>query len=213
MILSIIIMVSVCYLVGNISGALITTKIFELEDIRHLGSGNLGTTNMARNHGIKFGFITFLIDFSKGLLCTWLSFLIMNLLFNDASLARLLAFFGGLSVIVGHIFPVLLKFKGGKGFATGIAVLGFMFPIPTLICLLVALIVLLISDRMSVCAFCFFILEVCYCWIFQTNVDVLLPIASSIMLILILYAHRQNIVRLLHNEEKPLGIRSRLFNK
>lgn len=213
MILSIIIMVIVCYLVGNISGALITTKIFELEDIRHLGSGNLGTTNMARNHGIKFGSITFFIDFSKGLLCTWLSFLIMYLLFNDVALARLLAFFGGLSVIIGHIFPVFLKFKGGKGFATGIAVLGFMFPIATLICLLVALIVLLIFDRMSVCAFCFFILEVCYCWIFQTKIDVLLPIASSIILILILYAHRQNIVRLIHNEEKPLGIRKKLFNK
>ena len=108
---------------------------------------------------------------------------------------------------------MFLKFKGGKGFATGIAVLGFMFPIATLICLLVALIVLLIFDRMSVCAFCFFILEVCYCWIFQTKIDVLLPIASSIILILILYAHRQNIVRLIRNEEKPLGIRRKLFNK
>ena len=213
MVLSIILMVIICYFFGNISGALITTKLFELEDIRHMGSGNLGTTNMARNHGVKYASVTFLIDFLKGLICVGGTYFIMNKLYSDVSLARTLSLFAGLSVIVGHIFPVFLKFKGGKGFATGIAVFLFMFPLVTIICLLVAIIILIIFDRMSVCAFCFFVLEICYCWIFQTNINILLPIVSTIILFLILYAHRQNIVRLFHHEEKPLGIRKKLFKQ
>ena len=103
----------VSYLCGNISFARIISRKLD-SDITKLGSGNPGTTNMLRNFGFKIGLINFILDISKG----FLPVLATELIFDNA----ILTYIAGVSVIVGHIYPVIYKFKGGKGIATMLGV-------------------------------------------------------------------------------------------
>ena len=116
---------SVCsYLFGNINWALIISKI-KKTDIRKLGSGNPGTLNMSRNLGLKAGLLTFFLDIMKGAIPTLVVFfLTRNKVFADTEfiVADFAVYLCGLCAVLGHIFPVFLKFKGGKGIATTIGV-------------------------------------------------------------------------------------------
>ncbi len=113
------------YLIGSINWSIIISKA-QKRDIRSLGSGNPGTLNMSRNFGLKFGLLTFLLDVLKGAIPTLVSFFVFknkcfaNSIFVVSDFAIYLV---GLSVVLGHIYPLYLKFKGGKGIASTIGVL------------------------------------------------------------------------------------------
>lgn len=104
------------YLLGSIPFGLIVGRYFGLGDIRQSGSGNIGATNMTRVAGKKFGAIVLVLDAAKGLLAVWI--VTSNLAPNQPSLA----IWTGFAAILGHIFPIWLKFQGGKGVATALAV-------------------------------------------------------------------------------------------
>ena len=104
----------ICYLIGSIPFGLILTKLFDNNDLRNIGSGNIGATNVNRLIGKKFGFITLILDFLK----TFCPCLIMHKYFGTEVGAAI-----GFLTILGHMFPIWLKFKGGKGVAS---YMGFM---------------------------------------------------------------------------------------
>lgn len=114
----------ISYLFGSINWALIISKL-KRADIRKMGSGNPGTLNMGRNLGFKFGLLTFFLDVFKGALPTLIAFFVFKdeLFANSEFYVRDFAvYLCGLCVVLGHIYPIYFKFKGGKGIASTIGV-------------------------------------------------------------------------------------------
>ena len=115
-----IIAAAACYLVGCFNFAVIISQ-FKNRDIRDVGSGNPGTMNMMRTFGLKVGIINFFCDALKGgLPVLAVYFIFRNSVFagTDVVVADVMRYFCGLFVVIGHIFPVTMKFKGGKGIAS-----------------------------------------------------------------------------------------------
>ncbi len=120
------------YLVGSIPFAFIIAKRVKHIDIRYAGEGNVGSRNVLHTVGRFYGILVGILDFSKGisisLLCLWLE------------LPLTITFIAGFFVILGHGFPIFLKFRGGKGAAAALGFLCGLFPLPTLSALLLSLI-------------------------------------------------------------------------
>jgi glycerol-3-phosphate acyltransferase PlsY len=115
----------ISYLIGSINWSIIISKS-QKKDIRSMGSGNPGTLNMSRNFGLKFGLLTFLLDVLKGAVPTLVAFFVFkNYTFKNSSflVSDLAIYLVGFSVVIGHIYPIFLKFKGGKGIASTIGAL------------------------------------------------------------------------------------------
>lgn len=199
------------YFIGNFSTAIFISNKFIHKDIRELGSKNPGTTNMTRVFGIKYGVITLCLDFFKGFICAFAGKVIFTSM-GGAEFGILAGYLAGFAVILGHNYPILLGFKGGKGFASGLGVYIAMNPGFTLILLLFGVVLLLIVDRMSVFALTFFAVEAIYHLRVYTKEHWLIIFIPCIYFILIIISHRSNIIRLLHGEEKPLGLISILKN-
>ena len=114
----------VSYFIGNLNWAIIISK-FKKTDIRTMGSGNPGTLNMSRNFGLKLGLLTFFLDILKGAIPTLVAFFFFkNKTFSGTAfiVSDFAIYLCGFSAILGHIYPVALKFKGGKGIASTIGV-------------------------------------------------------------------------------------------
>ncbi|MBO4251453.1 MAG: glycerol-3-phosphate acyltransferase [Clostridia bacterium] len=117
--------IGVCsYLFGSFNWALIISRLKKL-DIRKVGSGNPGTLNMSRNLGFKFGLLTFFLDLLKGAMPTLVAFFVFNdqkFSNSDFYIRDFAIYLSGLCVVLGHIYPIYFKFKGGKGIASTIGV-------------------------------------------------------------------------------------------
>ena len=201
----------VCYFCGNFCGAIIISKIFLKKDIRNFGSSNAGTTNMSRVFGVKFGIVTFAIDCLKGFLAVEITRLIVSYQISNF-LGEFAGYLVGIAIILGHNYPIVFKFKGGKGFASAIGILLALNPVMTAIALIVCLIILIGTDIMSIYAISFFTTTMIYTC-FMTDIHVSMKICTVIYFILGVYAHKNNIKRLLKGEERKLGIKSKLFSR
>ena len=119
--MDLILITSICYLMGSIPFGLILTKIFLKKDIRKIGSGNIGATNALRSGNKKIGYLTLVLDILKAIVPV----LYIKYYFPE------LIYISSLSVFLGHVFPIWLKFKGGKGVATYVAVSYTHLTLPT----------------------------------------------------------------------------------
>ncbi len=198
----IIVIALISYAMGNISFARIISGKLN-SDITKLGSGNPGTTNVLRNFGFKIGLINFILDISKG----FIPVLVTRLVFGEP----ILTYIAGISVIIGHIYPCVYKFKGGKGIATMIGVFFATNPLATAIVVVVAGIAWLLFQYGSMSSFiCVTVLTV----IEGINAKSTLPENESIVVCLLLYAiflltwfaHRKNIERLLVGKESKVDL-------
>ena len=118
--MDLILITSICYLMGSIPFGLILTKIFLKKDIRKIGSGNIGATNALRSGNKKIGYLTLVLDILKAIIPV----LYIKYYFPE------LIYISSLSVFLGHVFPIWLKFKGGKGVATYVGCLLYTSPSP-----------------------------------------------------------------------------------
>jgi glycerol-3-phosphate acyltransferase PlsY len=198
----------VCFGFGSINYSVIFSRLLKKDDVRQHGSGNAGTTNMFRVFGLKMGLLTFLCDTVKGVVPCLLARLIFA---NAADGGVFASYVAGLFAVTGHIFPLFLRFRGGKGFAT---TLGFMLAVQPILalCVILALVaVILLTDRMSVAAlFAVLVFTACH-WIFLLpTVGIECCILISIDALLVIIAHRANIVRLFQGCELPTGVRKAL---
>ena len=180
------------YLLGSIPFGLILTKLFLKKDIRKIGSGNIGATNVLRSGNKLIGYITLFLDILKAIIPV----VYIKLNYPD------LIYISSLSVFLGHVFPIWLKFKGGKGVATYVGILfsinlilGFIFCISWLLVFLLSKYSSLSSlvASLSVPLFLFF-----------TNGEQI--IFFIILFVLIFYTHRENIKRLKNKEESKSNI-------
>ena len=201
----------VAYLVGSIPWSIIIGKTVKGIDIRQHGSGNPGTTNAIRVLGKKLGMIVFVLDVFKG---GFVILLIRLGLFANFDIFHPLLY--GLISAIGHIYPVFLKFKGGKAVATGVGIFLFYAPLLGVIGLLGYIITLKLTRYVSVSScmgtFSLFAAAILVYFIgpapetrleflFGPRGELWIPIISSIGLVLILYRHRGNFKNIMNKVE------------
>ncbi|MBZ5201718.1 glycerol-3-phosphate 1-O-acyltransferase PlsY [Planomicrobium chinense] len=180
--------VLLAYLLGSIPSALWIGKIFYNTDIRTKGSGNLGATNTFRTLGAKAGIVVTVLDILKGTAATLIP------LYIDTNIHPLIF---GVIAVVGHMFPVFAKFKGGKAVATsGGILLGYQWPL-FLVAVAVLLITLKITKMVSLSSIILAVVAVIYTTIYAINTGDYLFLAVIIVLAtFIIYRHRANIGRI-----------------
>lgn len=189
--LEIILLFIGAYTLGSIPTGLILTKVFLKKDIRDIGSGNIGATNVLRT-GKKFlAFLTLLLDIAKGFLTIFIS----SKYFQDY------IYITGLLCFLGHIFPVWLKFKGGKGIATYLGILLGMSFYLALTFGLSWLIIIYFSRYSSISSMLSSINVTIASYFFET-IDQ--NFFFLILLILIIYSHKENIIRLKNKTEDKI---------
>ena len=191
--INLIIVASYSYLLGSIPFGLILTKLFLKKDIRDVGSGNIGTTNVLRTGKKSLAAATLLLDLLKG----YLSVVITFYYFED------LISYSALLCFAGHIFSIWLKFKGGKGVATYLGVilaLSYKFFLIFGISWLILTFLLRFASLSSIVSTLIIFL---YSYFFENNYFSLI---LFIFFIIILYTHRENIVRLKNSSENKIKL-------
>lgn len=190
MIAEIILVIFVSYTLGSIPSGIIFAKIFRLKDIRTIGSGNTGTTNVLRTGNYTAAALTLGLDFGKACLAIYLCQLINDQFILISSLA----------VLIGHIFPIWLKFRGGKGFA---CYLGIMLMINLYLFIFVSLIWLIVffSKRVSSLSALLSCLSGVLISIIYFNSNISLVV---LLTILIFVTHLENIKRLINGTETKI---------
>jgi len=179
------------YLLGSIPFGLIYTKIAGLGDIRNIGSGNIGATNVLRTGNKQVAAYTLLSDIAKGSIAV----LITNKFFSEYSLLSFLI------VYLGHIFPVWLKFKGGKGVATfigGILITNYILGLVFLITWGVIAKIFKISSLSAIIAF---IVTLVITFVFY---DFNLTLLMFFFTVFSIYTHRDNIKRIISGDESKI---------
>jgi len=180
------------YLLGSIPFGFILTKIFLKKDIREIGSGNIGATNALRAGNKTLGYITLVLDIAKAILP------VLYVKFNYPDYI----FIASLSAFLGHVFPVWLKFKGGKGVATYVGILFSINLILGLIFFFSWAFTFLISKYSSLSSLVASLVVPVYLIIFNNYNSIFF----IIMFVLIFYTHRENIKRLKNNQESKTKI-------
>jgi glycerol-3-phosphate acyltransferase PlsY len=195
-----IIYILLAYLCGSIPFAYIVTKANGKVDIRTLGSGNSGATNVFREIGKCAGVITLSADILKGFIPVYFATFINNSFSYSVAVAA--------AAMAGHMFTIFLKFKGGKGVATGLGVFSALMPLPSLIALSIFGLVFVLSRYVSLGSICA-VISLPLSSYFLGYDAAELVIFTSVTTLLIIYRHRANIKRLIERSEKKL----RIFNK
>ena len=183
----------ISYLMGSVPFGFILTKIFLKKDIREIGSGNIGATNALRTGNKAIGYSTLVLDIFKAVAPV----IYVKVFYQDY------LYIASLCAFLGHVFPIWLKFKGGKGVATYVGILcsmNIMFGIVFGICWLVTFFISKFSSLASLIGS--FSVPV-YLFLFESTENELF---FGIMFILIFYTHRENIKRLINKEENKTKI-------
>ena len=181
------------YLMGSIPFGYILTKILLKKDIREIGSGNVGATNALRTGNKIIGYGTLLLDILKAII----TIIFIKLNFTDY------LYISSLCVFIGHVFPIWLKFQGGKGIATYVGILfcinimfGFIF-------IIIWLLIFLIFKYSSLSSLIASLSIPIYLLFFLNNQNLYF---FTIMFVLVFFTHRENIKRLINKEESKSKI-------
>ena len=193
------------YLLGSIPFGLIVTKLYGTKDIRKIGSGNIGATNVLRTGQKGLAVITLILDGFKGYLSVSIVYLLTKVfLVNEIELNSTAFNFyfislSGLSAVLGHCFPIWLKFRGGKGVATGFGVFLALNPEIVFIVLIIWILVFLLLKISSLSSLISFITLPILFFVLKNNMSFL--IVSILISTIVIFKHKENILRLIKKEE------------
>ena len=190
--INLIIVAVYSYFLGSIPFGLVLTKIFLKKDIREIGSGNIGTTNVLRTGKKSLAITTLMLDLLKG----YFSIIITFTYFEN------LISYSALICLVGHIFPVWLKFKGGKGVATYLGVILALSYKFFLIFGITWLFLSFLFRYASLSSIVSSLIVFVYSYFYINNFSLIL----FIFFVIIVYTHRENIVRLKNSEESKIKL-------
>ena len=183
----------VCYLMGSIPFGFILTKIFLKKDIRDIGSGNIGATNVLRTGNKLIGYLTLALDITKA---------IIPVIYVKINFPELI-YIASLCAFLGHVFPIWLKFKGGKGVATYVGILfsiNILLGVVFISCWIITFLISKYSSLSSIIAS----LSVPIYLLIKGDIGTV--IFFIIMFVLIFFTHRENIKRLKNKEESKSKI-------
>ena len=183
----------ISYLIGSIPFGFLLTKIFLGKDIREIGSGNIGATNALRTGNKLIGYSTLILDIGKAVI------LLLIIKFNFSEYL----FTSSIAVFLGHVFPIWLKFKGGKGVATYVGILFCVNIYLAVIFIFVWFVVFIMSKYSSLASMVASLLVPLSSYFFIDNINYYFYI---IFFLLILITHRENIKRLKNNTESKTKI-------
>jgi len=190
--INLIIVAVYSYLLGSIPFGLVLIKIFLKKDIREIGSGNIGTTNVLRTGKKSLAVATLVLDLLKGYFSIVITFIYFD---NLISYSALICF-------IGHIFPIWLKFKGGKGVATYLGVILALSYKFFLIFGITWLVLSFLFRYASLSSIISSLIVFIYSYFFINNFSLIL----FIFFVIIIYTHRENIVRLKNSEESKIKL-------
>jgi len=190
-----LILILLAYLVGSIPFGLILSKLFAKTDIRSAGSGNIGATNVMRVLGKKLGVLTLMFDILKGAIFVILAEVVTH--------SEIWASLAGLAAFLGHLYPIYLKFRGGKGVATSVGIFLFLAPYALLVDIVIFLLVVYQTRYVSLGSIIAAALLPVILLVFSYSyVYVILAVIMGGFIIL---RHRDNIQRLKQGRETKFG--------
>lgn len=199
------------YLLGSINFAVIFSSIFLKKDVRKLGSGNAGTTNVMRSAGFLPGALTFIFDALKGFAACFLGKELFEYAATKTDAFFVVGIYGafacGLLCMLGHIFPIFFGFKGGKGVATSVGIFAVCSPMAIISGLLVFAIVLILSKMVSLASLIATVVVASLAIVLYNGEASILPVAvlSIAMGLLVFIKHKDNIKRLINGTERKIG--------
>lgn len=195
----IILSIIISFLCGSIpTGYLIIKKLYGI-DIRTKGSGNIGSTNVKRVAGTKIAIIVQIIDILKGIIPVFLGIYLAKTIELPVSTNIYLSVIA-IAVILGHDYTPFLGFKGGKGVNTTVGAFILIAPIPTLVGVALHFILRLFTSIVSIRSIAIGVTILIICIIMKSPISII--VASAIACILMIFRHKDNLIRLVHNEEK-----------
>ena len=212
MAMTVIVTIVAAYLIGSINFAVSFAKAFTKRDVRELGSGNAGATNVLRSAGVLPGILTFVFDALKGFVACYMGKIIFEYIFTQtgAELSKGIigAYICGVACMLGHIFPFFFGFKGGKGVAISVGIFSVCCPIAIIIGLCVFAAVTIISKFVSLGSILATITVVVLSIFFTDKTALIFPqiIAILIMGFIVIIKHKDNIKRLLAGNESKIKI-------
>jgi len=194
--MKIVLIITICYLLGSIPFGYIVGKLFKKIDIREFGSGNIGATNAFRILGPSLASLVVIGDIGKGIFSIYL----VKYLNIDSSLILTIA---GLAVICGHDWSLFLGFKGGKGIATTFGVVFVLNPTISILALIIWGVVIVTTKYVSLSSICAIISIFVFTILFKQPYEYIL--FSAIILVLGILNHKENIKRLKLKKESKIG--------
>jgi glycerol-3-phosphate acyltransferase PlsY len=194
--------ISAAYLIGSLSFAVIVSKLMGLPDPRSFGSGNPGATNVLRTGRKAAAALTLLGDALKG----WLAVILARQFAPQFGQPEEVVLLCALAVFIGHLFPVFFRFQGGKGVATALGVLLALNPWLGLACLLTWLFMAKVFRISSLAALTTAVLAPVYAGLLMGWGNS--AIAVLVIALLLVYRHKNNLVKLVNGEESRIGARS-----
>ena len=195
------VVVVTCYLLGNLNGSVCISTLVAHDDVRNHGSGNAGLTNFIRNYGIQSGLLVMLIDVLKAACACFLGGLILK----PYGYYQEGLILGALSVSIGHDFPALLGFKGGKGILCGVTIAGVIDWRIAVIIFGAFAVVYAITQYVSLSSLVGSILFTVFFVVFHHD-NLLVMLGGVIIGLLAVYMHRTNIVRLVKGTESKTNL-------
>jgi glycerol-3-phosphate acyltransferase PlsY len=202
-----LLILAAAYLLGSIPTGYLLVRIFRKEDVRETGSGNIGATNVARAGGKGLGILTLLLDALKGYLAVLLA---MHFAPSINGRASTLAIAAAVAAVIGHVFTVWLRFKGGKGIATALGVFIALVPLVALASLLLFILVFALSRYVSLASIVAAAAIPLLAWLLVPAHTPPLLIGLSIISLLCILKHHANITRLLNGTESRFASAKRV---
>ncbi len=205
-----VLVILTAYLLGSIPFGFLVSRLYGVKDIRLVGSGNIGMTNVWRTVGPSAALLVFIGDVGKGMLAVFLTPVL-----SDASLnLEYLKIIAGLTAVLGHIFSVFLKLRGGKGVNTALGVMIMLLPLEILISAAVFVITVAVSRYISlgsiISSLTLFLVVLLEFLLWHGKVDSIYILLTFILWVMILLTHRSNIRRLLRGDENRFSFRRKV---
>ena len=202
------------YLLGSINSAILISKVIYKDDIRKYGSGNGGMTNMLRTFGGKAALMTFFGDLAKTVIAIVIAGFVFGFGYYGGISVNGYCYFAGLFAVLGHIFPVYYKFKGGKGVLVTSAMALILTPIPFLALLTIFIVVVAISKYVSLgsvtAAILYPVIANAYINIFLSyKAPGVLSICTVLLAIFIVWLHRGNLQRISERTERKISFKKK----
>jgi len=198
---------AIAYLLGSIPFGYILVRIFRKEDIRATGSGNIGATNVARSGAKGLGLLTLLLDLLKGVAAVLIAKCFAP---GTPGFPSDLAVAAGIAAVLGHVFPVWLGFKGGKGVATALGVFLALAPLAALCALGVFVVVFAITRYVSLASILAAVMLPVFCLLLMPDRSPVFVGGVIFLALLVVAKHHANIARLMQGKESRFGSKKSL---
>lgn len=205
----VVLIIAVSYLLGSVNSAIIISKLLYKDDIRKYGSGNAGMTNMLRTFGKKAALLTLIGDLAKTALAVLFAAVLFGFHYVYGISMQEFCYVAGLFAVLGHVFPIYYKFKGGKGVLATATMALILAPIPFVALLLIFIAVVATSKYVSlgsVCGACLFpVLTAGYARIFSLPTPGIMMLSIIILAIFVVWCHRENLKRISERTERKIS--------